>query len=333
MCFEEAVASLENGKWGLAFSSGMAAITAITHLLNPEDELVAVDDLYGGTFRYFARIAGPKGLKFKTVDFTQKSETYLDAINNKTKLVWIETPTNPSLKIIDIAVAVDLIKNKNPNALVVVDNTFLSPYFQKPLDLGADLVVHSVTKYLNGHCDVVMGVVVGRNDQLEEKLSFLQNGMGGVPGPMDSFLALRGLKTLHLRMERHQENAMKVVEFLEKHERVEKLVYPGLPSHPQHHIAKKQMTGFGGMITFWLKGGLSETRRFLESLQVFTLAESLGGVESLVNHPALMTHASLPPENKLKLNIKENMIRLSVGIEDPEDLIEDLKNAFNAKDK
>jgi len=242
-------------------------------------------------------------------------------------MIWIETPTNPNLKIIDIQENVKIAKKHN--ILVVVDNTFSSPYFQRPLELGADIVVHSVTKYLNGHCDVVMGVVVGRDEGLRDRLKFIQNSIGAVPSPFDSYLALRGLKTLHLRMQRHEENAKKIANFLSKHDKVEKTYYPGLPSHPQYHLVKKQMSGYGGMVTFWLKGGIKESRQLLENLQIFSLAESLGGVESLANHPAIMTHASVPLENRIKLGIHDNMVRLSCGIEDADDLIEDIQNALN----
>jgi len=247
----------------------------------------------------------------------------------KTKMIWIETPTNPTLKIVDIQHIATIAKKQHKDILVVVDNTFLSPYFQKPLDLGADLVVHSVTKYINGHCDVVMGVAVGRDDGLRTRLKFIQNAIGAVPSPFDSFLALRGVKTLHLRMRQHEQNAMEIAKHLASSDKVEKVCYPGLLSHPQHEIAKKQMTGFGGMITIWIKGGKKETFQFLANLRIFVLAESLGGVESLANHPATMTHASIGPENQKKLGISENMVRLSVGIEDVQDLWEDLQNALN----
>jgi len=295
-------------------------------MLLPNQELVSMDDLYGGTFRYFTKIAVPHGLSLKLVDFTIPGALE-SSITDKTKMIWIETPTNPNLKIVDIRHVVDIAKKHN--ILVVVDNTFSSPYFQRPLELGADLVLHSVTKYLNGHCDVVAGVVVGRDDGLREQLQFIQNGCGAVPSPFDTFVALRGLKTLHLRMKRHEENAIQIAQFLSKSDKVEKIYYPGLPSHPQHHIAKKQMHGFGGMITFWLKGGITESRQFLENLHLFSLAESLGGVESLANHPAIMTHASIPLEKRNSLGIHDNMIRLSCGIEDVEDLLEDITNALN----
>jgi cystathionine gamma-lyase len=300
---------------------------SVVHLLNLNDEIVSIDDVYGGTFRYFSKIVEPRGIKLKTVDFTV-SGALESALSNNTKLVWVETPTNPNLKIADIKETVHTVKKRNKNILVVVDNTFATPVFQKPLDMGADLVVHSVTKYLNGHCDVVMGAIAGKDEDLLTRLKFIQNGIGGIPGPFDSYLALRGIKTLHLRMERQEKNAFKVAEFLLKSDKVEKVLFPGLPSHPQHQLAKKQMTGFSGIITFWLKGGIKESRQFLENLQIFSLAESLGGVESLANHPAIMTHASVPPENRQKLGIHDNMVRLSCGIEDADDLIDDLKNAF-----
>jgi len=324
--FEECVAALENGEWGLAFGSGMAATTSITHLLEHGDEIISVDDIYGGTLRYFSKIAVPRGLQLKLVDFSTPGGLEA-ALTEKTKMIWIETPTNPNLKIIDIQEITSIAKKHK--CLTVVDNTFSSPYFQKPLDLGADLVMHSVTKYLNGHCDVLMGVVIGKDEELKDRLKFIQNAIGAVPSPFDCFLAMRGMKTLHLRMKCHEENATKIAKFLSLSDKVEKLYYPGLPSHPQHHIARKQMSGFGGMITFWLKGGIQESRQFLENLHVFTLATSLGGVESLANHPAIMTHAAVPPENRQKLGIHDNMIRLSVGIEDVDDLIEDLQNALN----
>jgi len=268
----------------------------------------------------------PRGLQIKFVDFTLPGALEA-AITDKTKMIWIETPTNPNLKIIDIQDVVT--RAKKHNILIVVDNTFMSPYFQKPLDLGADLVVHSVTKYINGHSDVVMGVVVGKDEGLKVRLKFLQNSMGAIPSPFDSFMALRGVKTLHLRMKSHEENAIKIAQFLSSSDKVKKILYPGLPSHPQHHIAQKQMSGFGGMITFWLKGGIKESRQFLENLCIFALAESLGGVESLASHPAIMTHASIPQEARMRLGIHDNMIRLSVGVEDVEDLIKDLQNALN----
>lgn len=323
--FEDCIAALENAKWCAAFASGLAATASIAHIFKNGDEIICMDDVYGGTFRYFARIAEPMGLKVKFVDFTKLDELS-KAITSKTVLLWLETPTNPNLKIADIAKCAEVAhKHKT---LLVVDNTFASPYFQNPLDHGADLVLHSVTKYINGHSDVVMGVVCGRDESLKTRLKFIQNGMGAIPSPFDSYLALRGVKTLHLRMERHQQNAMKIATWLESHPQVDRILYPGLKSHPQHEIAKKQMRGYGGMITFWLKGGIAESRKFLENVHLFALAESLGGVESLIEHPAIMTHASVPPADRQKLGIWDNMIRISVGVEDVEDLLLDLQTAF-----
>jgi cystathionine gamma-lyase len=281
--FENNVAALEGAKWGLAFASGSATTASIVSLLSAGDHVVAMDDLYGGTIRYMMRVATKFNITFTFTDLTNP-ENLRNAIQpGKTKMLWLETPTNPLLRIADIEVLAKIAHEHN--LIVVVDNTFVSPYFQQPLKYGADIVVHSVTKYLNGHSDVVMGVAVGNDKDLHERLKFLQNSIGAIPSPFDSFLAIRGTKTLHVRMEQHQKSAMKIAEWLEKHPKVEKLLYPGLPSHPQHEIAKKQMTGFGGMITFWLKGGMTESRQFLENLHLFALAESLGGVESLVDHP------------------------------------------------
>lgn len=322
--FEDCVATLENGKWGLAFGSGLAATTSVAHLLNPGDEILIADDVYGGTGRYFRKLS--KGLKYKFVDMTNVHNVRT-AISGDTKMIWLETPTNPTLKISDISAIAEIAKIVK-GIILVVDNTFATPYFQRPLDLGADLVVHSVTKYLNGHSDVVMGCVIGSSDELRDRLGYIQNGLGAVPSPFDCFLALRGIKTLHIRMDKHQANAMAIANWLEKHERVERVVYPGLESHPQHELAKLQMTGFGGMISIWLKGGLSETKKFIESLKIFCLAESLGGVESLVEHPGIMTHASVPAEDRIKLGISDNMVRLSIGIETLDDLIADLQQAL-----
>jgi len=268
------------------------------------------------------------GLKVTFVDFTDLGALEAAVTPGKTALLWLETPTNPNLKIADIAKCAAIAHKAN--ALLLVDNTFATPYFQNPLDLGSDLVLHSVTKYLNGHSDVVMGVVCGNSADLKTRLKFIQNGMGAIPSPFDSYLALRGLKTLHLRMKRHAESAIVIAEFLQKHPKVEKVCYPGLASHPQHELAKRQMRGFGGMITFWVRGGIKESREFLENVKIFALAESLGGVESLVEHPAIMTHASVPADERKKLGIWDNMIRLSVGVEDVEDLLDDLKGAFAA---
>ncbi|MBL7716798.1 MAG: cystathionine gamma-synthase [Bdellovibrionales bacterium] len=323
--YQACVAALENGKYGLAFSSGLAASDALMHTLESGDHVVVCDDVYGGTFRIFDKVFTRAGIEFTFVDLSdlKKAEA---AFRPNTKMLWMESPTNPMLKILDIEALAKLARSKK--VLSVVDNTFMSAYFQKPLNLGADIVVHSVTKYMNGHSDVVGGMIVTSNDRVYEELKFLQNAVGGVPGPWDCFLVMRGLKTLHVRMERHAENAMKVAKYLERHPRVEKVIYPGLESHPQHSIAKKQMSGFGGMITFFLKGGLPEARRFLEKVKVFTLAESLGGVESLVEHPAIMTHASIPAETRKQLGIHDNLVRISVGIEDVTDLIADLEQAL-----
>lgn len=323
--YEDCIANLETGKYGFAFASGCAATTTVLHLLKQGDHIIAMDDMYGGTFRLFDKVLQNNGLEFSYLDLTVV-DNFSKTIKANTKMVWIETPTNPTLKLTDIAAISAIAKQKN--ILVVVDNTFMSPYFQRPLELGADIVVHSATKYIGGHSDVVGGVAVTSSDKIAEKLAFLSNSMGGVQGPFDSFLILRSLKTLPLRMKAHAENAIKVAEFLQSHALVEKVVYPGLKSHPQYELAKKQMSGYGGMITFFIKGGLSASRKFLESVQVFALAESLGGVESLIEHPAIMTHASVPIEQRKKLGIDDSLIRLSVGIEDCDDLIADLKQAF-----
>jgi len=326
--FEECVAALENGKYGLAFASGSATTVTIVNMFKTGDHIISVDDVYGGTQRYFNKVANPNmGIDFTFIDLT-KAETLEPAFTPKTKMVWLETPTNPMLKIIDIQRVCEIAHKHG--AIVVVDNTFMSPYFQKPLDLGADIVVHSVTKYLNGHSDVLMGILATRNEDLYNKLKFLQNSIGAVPAPFDCYMALRGVKTLHLRMEAHAKNAQVVAEFLEGHSAVEKVVYPGLKSHPQHEIAQKQMSGFGGMITFYIKGGLDESRTFLESLKLFALAESLGAVESLAEQPAIMTHASVPAEARAKLGISDSMVRLSIGVEHIDDIMADLKGALQA---
>jgi cystathionine gamma-lyase len=324
--FEENVAALEKGEWGVAFASGSATTASVVNLFASGDHIIAMNDLYGGTYRYFTKVASKFGLSFTFLDLTDAS-VLEPAITPNTKMLWIETPTNPLLKIVDIK-KLSEIAHKH-NLLVVVDNTFMTPYFQLPLELGADMVVHSVTKYLNGHSDVVMGIAVGRDEELRKKMRFNQNSIGAVPSPFDSFLAVRGTKTLHVRMERHAQNGMAVAQFLEKHARVEKVVFPGLASHPQHELAKSQMSGFGGMITFYIKGGIRESRQFLENLHIFALAESLGGVESLADHPAIMTHASVPLEERLKTGITDNLVRLSCGIEDASDLIADLQNALS----
>ncbi len=323
--YENCMANLESGKYGFAFASGCAATTTILHMLKSGDHIVAMDDMYGGTFRLFNRVLKNNGFEFSYVDLTD-SKNLESALKPNTKMIWLETPTNPTLKLADIHAICEIAKKKN--ILVVVDNTFMSPMFQRPLELGADIVVHSATKYIGGHSDMVGGIAVTSNPQIAETLAFLSNSMGGIQGPFDSFLALRSLKTLPLRMKAHAENAMKVAQFLESHPSVEKTVYPGLASHPQYELAKKQMHGFGGMITFFIKGGLPAAQKFLESVQVFALAESLGGVESLIEHPAIMTHASVPIEQRKALGIDDSLIRLSVGVEDCDDLLADLKQAF-----
>lgn len=323
--YQDCVAALEGGKHALAFASGLAATDAILHMLNVGDHVISCDDVYGGTFRIFDKVFKRKGLEFSFVDLSNPANIEA-AFKPNTKMLWIETPTNPMLKILDIQALAAAAKKRG--VITVVDNTFMSSYFQKPLSLGADLVVHSVTKYMNGHSDVVGGIAVMNDSKLHADLKFLQNAVGGVPAPMDCFLVMRGLKTLHVRMERHAQNAMEIARYLEKHPKVERVIYPGLESHPQHAVARKQMSGFGGMITFFLKGGLPEARSFLEKVRIFTLAESLGGVESLIEHPAIMTHASIPAETRKTLGIHDNLVRISVGIEDLADLKADLAQAL-----
>jgi cystathionine gamma-lyase len=322
---EACIAALEGGAFGLAFASGMAAEAAIMQLLKPGDHTVAVDDLYGGTYRLFHRVLEPLGLTFSFVDGTNLKAVE-SAITDKTRLLWLESPTNPLLKLVDIE-AVSAIAHRR-QALVVVDNTFMSPYFQRPLSLGADIVVHSSTKYLGGHSDVIGGTLVVDRAELAEQLSFLQNAVGGVPGPLDAWLVLRGLKTLAIRMRQHEANAKEVSAFLTEHRRVQRVLYPGLPDHPQRELAAHQMTGFGGMISFEVKGGLEPARRVVERTQLFTLAESLGGVESLIELPAAMTHASIPAEIRRAHGVADGLVRISVGIEDAEDLISDLDQAL-----
>lgn len=324
--YENCMASLEGGQFGFAFASGCAATTTIMHFLQQGDHIIAGDDMYGGTFRLFNRVLKNNGLEFSYVDLTNP-ENFTKALKPNTKLVWLETPTNPTLKLFDIKKIAKAASEKG--IITVVDNTFMSPYFQRPLTLGADIVVHSATKYIGGHSDVVGGVAVTNRADLAEKMAFLSNSMGGIQGAFDSFMCLRSLKTLPLRMKAHAHNAQAVAEFLEAHPKVQKVIYPGLKSHPQHALAKEQMLGMGGMITFYIKGGLEAARTFLENVQVFALAESLGGVESLIEHPAIMTHASVPPETRKQLGIDDSLIRLSVGIEDLEDLLADLKSAFD----
>jgi len=323
---QNSFASLENAKYGVAFSSGLAAIDAIIKLLSPGDEVISTNDLYGGTFRLFTKDFEKYGVKFHFTSLHNVSDVE-SLINENTKVIWAETPTNPMINIFDIK-ALSII-SKAKNLLLVVDNTFASPYLQNPINLGADIVMHSATKYLAGHSDVVLGALMLNDDEIAEKLYFIQNASGAVPGPQDCFLTLRGIKTLHVRMQRHCENAHKVANFLNNHEMVEKVYWPGLNSHKNHDIAKKQMSGFGGMLSFRIKDfNKEQTIKFLEKLHLFTLAESLGGVESLCGHPATMTHASIPKQEREKSGVTDSLIRLSVGIEDVDDLIEDLKNAF-----
>ena len=323
---QNSFASLENAKYGVAFSSGLAAIDAIIKLLSPGDEVISTNDLYGGTFRLFTKVFEKYGVKFHFTSLHNVSDVE-SLINENTKVIWAETPTNPMINIFDIE-ALSII-SKAKNLLLVVDNTFASPYLQNPINLGADIVMHSATKYLAGHSDVVLGALMLNDDEIAEKLYFIQNASGAVPGPQDCFLTLRGIKTLHVRMQRHCENAHKVANFLDNHEMVEKVYWPGLDSHKNHDVAKKQMSGFGGMLSFRIKDfNKEQTIKFLEKLHLFTLAESLGGVESLCGHPATMTHASIPVEEREKSGVTDSLIRLSVGIEDVDDLIEDLKNAF-----
>lgn len=325
--YEDCIANLEGGRFGFATASGCAATLVVMHLLKAGDHVVVSDDLYGGTFRLFDKVLRHHGIEFTFVDLSDVSHLS-SALKKNTKLIWLETPTNPMLKLVDIKAVVEQVKDQS--ILVAVDNTFMSPYFQRPLELGADLVVHSTTKYINGHSDIVGGVIVVEREDLAEKLAFLSNSMGPVASPFDSFMSLRSLKTLPLRMKAHQENALKVASFLESHKKVRKVIYPGLQSHPQHELAKRQMKGFGGMITFYLEGGLSQARSFLESVKVFSLAESLGGVESLVEHPAIMTHASVPPEIRKTLGIDDTLVRLSVGVETIDDLLRDLDSALQS---
>ncbi|MDT0650874.1 cystathionine gamma-synthase [Autumnicola edwardsiae] len=323
---ENSLASIENGKYGLAFASGLAAIDAVIKLFKPGDEIISTNDLYGGSYRLFTSIFENFGIKFRFISM-HNSEDIEQYINENTKLIWVETPTNPMMNIIDIQ-AVSKIAKKH-KLLLGVDNTFATPYLQQPLDLGADLVMHSATKYLGGHSDVVMGSLVVKDEELAEKLYFIQNASGGVAGPQDSFLVLRGIKTLHLRMQRHCENGEAVAKFLKSHPKVAQVYWPGFEDHPNHDIARKQMSGFGGMISFTTsENTLKSAVKVVENLKVFTLAESLGGVESLAGHPASMTHASIPMEERAKTGVVDSLIRLSVGVEDEGDLVEDLKQAL-----
>ena len=322
---EQCLAALENGKHGLCYASGLAATANVLCLLKAGDEVLAGDNLYGGTVRLFDRVFSNFNLKFIYVD-GRDPKNFEKKVTEKTKLIWIETPTNPLLRLIDIN-AVSKIARKN-KILLAVDNTFLSPYFQKPLEHGADISHHSTTKYLGGHSDVVGGAVIINNDELYQKLKFYQNAVGAIPSPFDSWLVLRGVKTLAIRMKKHEENAIKIAEFLDHHKKVKSVNYPGLKSHPQYELAKKQMSGFGGMISFEINGGKNVAKKVIESTKIFSLAESLGGVESLIGYPLTMTHAGIPDEHKKALGITESLIRISVGIEDVEDLIKDLRQAL-----
>jgi len=322
---ESAVALLEYGKFGLAFASGMAATTATLQVLKPGDQVVAGNDLYGGTYRVFERVLRPWGVDTQYVEATQAGR-FAEAVTSRTRMIWVETPTNPLLKLVDIAAVADIARQRN--LLLVVDNTFASPYFQHPLELGAHVVVHSTTKYLGGHSDVVGGAFITSDAEVYEKVKFYQNSAGGVPGPWDCWLVLRGLKTLKVRMREHELNASHVARVLEGHPAVERVYYPGLPAHPQHELAKRQMAGFGGMVSFELKGGFPAVERLVSRLKLFCLAESLGGVESLLCYPTCMTHASLGPEERERRGIRDNLIRLSVGLENAHDLEADLLEAL-----
>jgi len=323
---EGCLAALENAQFGLAFSSGMGATDAVMKLLMPGDEVITGNDLYGGSYRMFTKIFANYGIKFHFIDLS-RPDSIREYINDKTKLIWIETPTNPTMQIVNIEAIGTISKEKN--LLLVVDNTFASPYLQNPIDMGADIVMHSVTKYIGGHSDVVMGALMLNDEELYKKLWFIYNACGATPGPMDSFLVLRGIKTLHLRMKAHCENGRKIAEYLKTHPKVDRIYWPGFTDHPNHDVAKKQMRDFGGMISITLKdAGLQETFKVASSFKVFTLAESLGGVESLVNHPVTMTHASIPKTEREKVGVVDNLLRFSVGVEDVEDLLEDLEQAL-----
>lgn len=323
---ERSMASIENAKYGLAFASGMAAMDAVLKLFQPGDEIISTDDLYGGSYRLMTQIFEKYGLKIHFVNM-EKADTVTQFLNDKTRLIWIETPTNPMMKVVDIRAVAALAKNHK--ALLAVDNTFASPYLQQPLELGADIVLHSATKYLAGHSDTVLGLLAVNDDELQEQLAFIQNSSGAVPGPMDCFLTLRGIKTLHLRMQRHCENGAAVAIYLQQHPKIEKVYWPGFVDHPNHEVAKTQMKAFGGMLSFVPQGGaLQRAINIVNNLKIFTLAESLGGVESLAGHPASMTHASIPKAVREKSGVVDGLIRLSVGIEDVQDLIEDLDQAI-----
>lgn len=327
---QKSVAALENGKFGLCFSSGMGATDAVIKLLNPGDEVITSNDLYGGSYRMFTKIFQKFGIKFHFIDLSDAANIK-PIINNNTRLLWLETPTNPLMNIVDIRACADIARQHK--IMVAVDNTFASPYLQNPLDLGADIVMHSVTKYLGGHSDVIMGALVVNDEKLHQDLAFILNSCGAVPGPQDCFLVLRGIKTLHLRMERHCLNGRKIAEYLRNHPKVGKVYWPGFPDHPNHTIAKKQMRDFGGMLSFTLKDdSMEKATALMERVALFSLAESLGGVESLINNPASMTHASIPKEERMKSGLVDSLIRLSIGVEDAEDLIADLEQALTLID-
>jgi cystathionine gamma-lyase len=323
--YEDCIAALENGRFGTAYSSGMGAINNCMYLLRSGDEVIVGDDTYGGTFRFFTRVMDAFGILPKFVDTTEIGNVEA-AFTDKTRMVWIETPSNPLLKLSDLRAVAALARSRG--AYLVVDNTFMSPYFQKPLDLGAHIVVHSATKYLGGHSDVIGGALVTDDEEIHERMKFCQKSVGAVPGPFDAWLTLRSLKTLAIRMREHEANARRLARFLESHPQVERTIYPGLESHPHHELAKRQMSGFGGMISFVAKGGLEKARHILESTRIFALAESLGGVESLIEHPAIMTHASIPRERREQIGVHDGLIRLSVGIESYQDLENDLARAL-----
>jgi cystathionine gamma-lyase len=326
--YERCIAALESGTDGFAFSSGLAAAGTVLELLDSGSHIVVMDDVYGGTFRLFERVRKRSaGLEFSFVDMTQAGAIE-KALRPNTKMIWVETPTNPMLKLVDLSAVAAIAKAHS--CISVVDNTFASPILQRPLELGCDLVLHSATKYLNGHSDIVGGVVCARDPDLVERMRFLHNAVGSIQGPFDSFLALRGLKTLHLRVERSSQNALAIAQWLERHPKIEKVIYPGLPSHPQHALAQRQMSAFGGIISVLIKGGLAAATAVLERCELFALAESLGGVESLIEHPAIMTHASIPPDKRAQLGIADGLIRLSVGVEDVADLIAELDAALAA---
>ncbi|XP_023240016.1 cystathionine gamma-lyase-like [Centruroides sculpturatus] len=328
-CLEKCIAALEDAKYGLCHSSGLATIENIVHLLKVGDNIICFDDVYGGTNEFFRVCAENMGLKTTFVD-AKNLDNVRKAIRLNTKMIWMETPTNPTMKLVDIKAIADIAKNAASSPILVVDNTFMSPYFQRPLKLGADIVMHSVSKYMNGHSDVIMGAAATDNEKLYSRLLFLQHALGAIPSPFDCFLVNRGLKTLHVRMERHMENGLAVARFLEKHPMIEKVLHPGLPSHPQHELAKRQCSGFSGMVSFYIKGGLEEAQIFVKNLKWFIVAVSLGSVESLVEIPFLMTHQNVPEGHRKKVGITSNLIRLSVGLETKEDLLSDLSQALKS---